>query len=142
MRSDELPDDINDLPLDDPELAAGVIDLCLGYGDRLADSLLVLPCDERGVSLRMPVVVAGVPWDADEAGRRRGTGFLTEVPLPGVVVALSSAGRLRPTIVERWRRTIERRLESCGTTLVAFGVADARTDTVEIVGGLAGAAAA
>ena len=142
MRFEDLPADINDLPLDDPDLAAGVIDLCLGFRDRVADSLLILPCDDRGVSLRVPVVVADVPWGDDAAGRRRGVRVLADIPAPGFVIALSSARRLSPVVVDRWRRTIERRLDSCGKTLLAFGVAFADEDTVEIVGGLADPTAA
>ena len=45
MKFEELPENWNTLPLDDGRLAAGVIDLVVGYRDRLRHSLLVLPCD-------------------------------------------------------------------------------------------------
>jgi hypothetical protein len=140
MRCHDLPENINDLPLDDPGYAAGVIDLCLGLGDRIADTLLALPCDEHGRSLRVPVLVAGVPWGGGPAERRRGARFLSEIPAPGVVVAVSSGPRLPESVVRRWLRAVERELGRGGPTLLAFAVADA--ESVDVIGGRAASEAA
>lgn len=135
MRFEELPENWTTLPLDDAPLAAGVIDLVLGYRDRLNDSLLVLPCDQSDIALPTPAVIGGVRWTESDADRRAGLQFMTELPVSGFVVALSSRRRLPGQLVRGWLRTVEDLLDCSGHALLAFGVAD--SDTVEIVGGRA-----
>lgn len=135
MRFEDLPENWTTLPLDDAPLAAGVIDLVIGYADRLHDSLLVLPCDDHDVALPTPILVGGADWGQSSAARRDALSFLSGLPTPGYLVALSSRHRLPDKIVRGWLRTVEDELDSSGKALLAFGVADA--SSVEIVGGRA-----
>lgn len=135
MRFEELPENWTTLPLDDAPLSAGVIDLVLGYRDRLNDSLLVLPCDQSDIALPAPAVIGGVDWTETASGRRSGLEFMTQLPVPGFVVALSSRRRIPDRLMRGWLRTVEDLLDGSGQALLAFGVAD--SDTVEIVGGRA-----
>lgn len=135
MRFDELPENWTTLPLDDGPLAAGVIDLVVGYRDRLCDTLLMLPCDEYDVGLPSPVLVSDADWDAPYGERRSALGVLSLLPVPGYVIAVSARGRLPDRVVRGWLRAVEDELDSCGKALLAFGVAD--LDSVEIVGGRA-----
>lgn len=135
MRYDELPENWTSLPLDDGPLAAGVIDLVVGYRDRQRDSVLILPCDEYDIGLPSPIVVSDTPWAQPSDERRDAMAILSEIPVPGFVVALAASRRIPDKLVRGWLRTIEDELDTCGKSLLAFGVAD--LDTVEIVGGRA-----
>ena len=135
MNFDDLPENWTTLPLDDGPLASGVIDLVVGYADRLQNSLLVLPCDHRDVGLPSPILVGGTDWGMPSPDRRRALEFLSELPVPGYVVALSARRRLPAPVARGWLRTVEDELDSSGRALLAFGVADA--DSVEIIGGRA-----
>lgn len=135
MRFEELPENWTTLPLDDAPLASGVIDLVLGDRERRADSVLVLPCDQSDVALPAPAVIGHVDWDAPYAGRLAGLQFMTELPVPGFVVALGCRRRLPDRLVRGWLRTVEDLLDDSGQALLAFGVADLHA--VEIVGGRA-----
>ncbi|MDV8002586.1 hypothetical protein [Rhodococcus sp. IEGM 1408] len=135
MKFDELPENWTHLPLDDAPLAAGVIDLILGYADRLRNSMLVLPCDHYDVGLPAPLVVGETDWSETYAERRRGLAVLPQLPAAGFVVAVSSRRRLASSVVRGWLRSVEDVLDASGQSLLAFGVAD--TDSVVIVGGRA-----
>lgn len=135
MKFDELPENWTRLPLDDAQLAAGVIDLILGHADRLRNSMLVLPCDQYDVGLPAPLVVGDTDWTETYAERRRGLAVLPQLPAAGFVVALSSRRRLPDRGVRGWLRSVEDALDDSGQSLLAFGVAD--IDSVEIVGGRA-----
>ena len=136
MRFDELPRNWPSLPLDDRRIAAGVIDLVLGRGERLNRSLLVLPCDRSGTAIPAPCVISEVDWPSPFGCRRRALQFLRDIPAPGFVVAVSARRRLPEQLVQAWLRTTENVLDDAGRSLLAFGVAD--LDRVEIVGGRAG----
>lgn len=135
MRFDDLPENWTTLPLDDALLAAGVIDLIVGYRDRLHNSLLILPCDEYDVGLRAPMVVGDVDWSEPATDRRESMKILPQLPAAGFVMALSARRRLPDRVVRGWLRTVEDTLDASGQTLLAFGVAD--LGGVEIVGGRA-----
>lgn len=135
MRFEDLPESWTTLALDDGPLAAGVIDLVVGYRDRLRDSLLLLPCDEYDVAMPSPFIVGDTDWTLPYADRRAALEVLSLFPVPGFVVALSARRRLDDRVVRGWLRTVEDELDACGKALLAFGVADA--DSVEIVGGRA-----
>lgn len=135
MTFDDLPENWPTLPLDDAPVASGVIDLCLGVRNRLSNSLLLLPCDEYDVGLSSPVLVSDVDWTAPYMERGDALEILSELPVPGFVVAVASAGRLPSRLVRGWLRSVEDELDSSGKALLAFGVAD--LESVEIVGGRA-----
>ena len=135
MKFEELPENWNTLPLDDGRLAAGVIDLVMGYRDRLRHSLLVLPCDEYDVPLPTPMLFGDVDWSEPGPARREKLQFLPQVPAAGFVVALSARRRLPANLVRCWLRTFEDTLDASGQALLAFGVA--HMNGVEIVGGRA-----
>ncbi|UVE95841.1 hypothetical protein [Dietzia sp. B32] len=135
MRFEQLPDDWSRRPLDDAPLAAGVIDLVIGYEDRQRDTLLILPCDEYDAALPSPILIGDTDWTASSRDRRRSMAVLSQVPVPGFVVGLSAGRRLPAKVVRGWLRTIEDELDSSGQALLAFGVADPHG--VEIVGGRA-----
>ena len=111
MRFEKLPENWNTLPLDDGPLAAGVIDLVMGYRDRLRHSLLVLPCDEYDVPLPTPMLFGDVDWSEPGPARREKLQFLPQVPAAGFVVALSARRRLPANLVRCWLRTFEDTLE-------------------------------
>lgn len=64
MSFDDLPESFDHLPLDDPALAADVVDLFLGHGDRLGGAVCLLLLDAE-LRLRQPCVIGDVPADAD-----------------------------------------------------------------------------
>lgn len=135
MRFDDLPENWTTLPLDDGPLAAGVIDLVVGFRDRLCDTMLLLPCDGYDVGLPAPILLSDTDWGLPSADRRASLEILSLLPAPGFVVALSARRRLPGRVARGWLRTVEDELDSCGKALLAFGVAD--LDSVEIVGGRA-----
>lgn len=135
MRFENLPHNWTTLPLDDAPLAAGVIDLMVGYRDRLNNSLLILPCDEYDRGLPAPIMLGGTDWSEPASDRRESLTFLPELPAGGFVMALSSRRRLPDRLVRGWLRTVEDTLDASGQSLLAFGVAD--LDRVEIMGGRA-----
>ncbi|MBB0967960.1 hypothetical protein G6016_03100 [Dietzia aerolata] len=135
MRFENLPENWTTLPLDDAPLAAGVIDLVVGFRDRLRNSLLILPCDHRDVGLPAPVLASDVDWSEPAPLRREKMSLLPQIPAAGFVVALSARHRLPDQLVRGWIRTVEDTLDASGQALLAFGVAD--MDHVEIVGGRA-----
>ncbi|HJC58843.1 MAG TPA: hypothetical protein H9755_00725 [Candidatus Dietzia intestinigallinarum] len=135
MRFENLPENWTTLPLDDAPLAAGVIDLLMGYRDRLLNSLLILPCDDLDRGIPSPIMVAETDWAEPATTRREVMDFLPQIPAPGLLVAVSSRRRLPDRLVRGWLRTIEDTLDASGQALLAFGVAD--LDRVEIVGGRA-----
>ena len=64
MTFEDLPKDVRNTPLTDRRIAADVIDLLIGDGDRRAGCVALMVCDEehRGI---MPIVLSDVPHDAD-----------------------------------------------------------------------------
>ena len=62
MRFENLPENWTTLPLDDAPLAAGVIDLLVGYRDRLLNSLLILPCDDLDRAIPSPIMLTETDW--------------------------------------------------------------------------------
>lgn len=135
MRFEELPENWNTMPLDDGPLAAGVIDLVVGYRDRLRNSLLILPCDEYDVGLPAPLLAAEADWSEPACDRQESMRILPEIPASGFVIALSARHRLPDPLVRGWLRSVEDTLDASGQSLLAFGVAS--LGGVEIVGGRA-----
>lgn len=135
MRFDELPCTWPSLPLDDEPTAAGVIDLVLGPGARLSNSLLVLPGDRCDAEIPVPRVITDVDWSSPSPYRKRLLRAHRDFPASGFVVALSARRRLPENLVRSWLCSTEDVLHDSGRTLLAFGVAD--LDHVEIVGGRA-----
>lgn len=135
MDFENLPPNWTTLPLDDAPLAAGVIDLVVGYRDRLHNTLLILPCDQYDVAFPTPVLASGTDWSEPAPLRREKMALLPQIPVPGFVVAVSARHRLPDRLVRGWLRTVEDTLDASGQHLLAFGVAD--MDHVEIVGGRA-----
>ena len=135
MRFENLPENWTTLPVDDAPLAVGVIDLLVGYRDRLLNSLLILPCDDLDRAIPSPIMLTETDWAEPATTRREVMDFLPQIPAPGLIVAVSSRRRLPDRLVRGWLRTIEDTLDASGQAMLAFGVAD--LDRVEIVGGRA-----
>ena len=126
MTFEDLPKDVRNTPLTDRRIAANVIDLLIGDGDRRAGCVALMVCDEehRGI---MPIVLSDVPHDADLGALVT----LLDLLLPLVVERGGSLllGRGRPgcgvpTDVDRaWH---QQTIESCrahGVRLLGFHVA-------------------
>lgn len=135
MRFENLPENWTTLPLDDAPLAAGVIDLLMGYQDRLLNSMLILPCDDLDRGIPSPIMLGEMDWSETATARREALGILPQIPAPGFIMAVASRRRLPDGLVRGWLRTVEDTLDASGQALLAFGVAD--MDRVEIVGGRA-----
>lgn len=135
MRFENLPQNWTTLPLDDAPLAAGVIDLLVGYQDRLLNSLLILPCDDLDRGIPSPIMVGETDWSEPATARRERLEFLSQIPAPGFIMATTSRRRLPDRLVRGWLRTVEDILDASGQALLAFGVAD--MSRVEIIGGRA-----
>lgn len=58
----DLPPDLSTINLDDPVIAADVVDLILDHDDRAAGAIGIMLCDALGHGLQ-PVVVGEVPSD-------------------------------------------------------------------------------
>ena len=126
MTFEDLPKDVRNIPLTDRRIAADVIDLLIGDGDRSDGCVALMVCDEehRGI---LPIVLSDVPHDADLSALVS----LLDLLLPLVVERGGSLlmGRGRPgcgvpTDVDRaWH---QRTIESCrahGVRLLGFHVA-------------------
>ncbi len=75
MSFENLPESFDHLPLDDPTMAADVVDLFVGHADRLGGSVCLLLLDEE-LRLRQPCLIGDVPDDADPGQMAP---FLTEL---------------------------------------------------------------
>ena len=126
MTFEDLPQDVRDVPLTDHRIAADVIDLLIGDGDRRAGCVALMVCDEehRGI---LPIVLSDVPHDAELGALVS----LLDLLLPLVVERGASLlmGRGRPgggvpTDVDRaWH---QQTLDSCrahGVRLLGFHIA-------------------
>ncbi|MGA4508146.1 hypothetical protein ACQB6R_03835 [Propionibacteriaceae bacterium G1746] len=118
MTFEDLPDHWNELPLTDPTMTADAVDLVLSDRDRAACSLLVLLCDDDFVPLQ-PIVIGEVDWNCSARERRKGFSWLKDVPVGGVVVAISAMHQLPTTMARRWLRTAQAELRD-GPTLLGF----------------------
>lgn len=124
MTFQNLPDDWQSMSLADPDLALDVVDLFLGYHDRLKSSALLILCDESGRAVQ-PVVVNGVDWLMSATERERLFRFLEDAGSPKVVVAVSSPSPIPPTVVMRWWATATEVLPQVAVELLGFYCADA-----------------
>ena len=77
MTFEDLPDSIRELPLDTAVLRADLVDLCLGLGDRAADSMLLGLCDEHRRMVK-PIVIEEVDWRRDRERREGNLARLAE----------------------------------------------------------------
>lgn len=107
MSFEDLPAKWDHLPLTDTQLAADVVDLFLSNSDRLEDSLLVLMLDDDR-RLLQPAVISDVPWRCSTPDRHRTLEVLTELPVPALLLALSSPRPLPTDVLWRWRRDATR----------------------------------
>ena len=64
MTFEDLPDNWHTLPLTEPQLLADVLDLVVGYYDRVDESFIVLACD-ADVRLVQPCVIGPDPGPCD-----------------------------------------------------------------------------
>lgn len=64
MSFDDLPSTWDHLPLDDPGLAADVVDLFVGHADRVSGCMCLLLLDAE-LRLTRPFILGEVPEDAD-----------------------------------------------------------------------------
>lgn len=123
MTFENLPDDWPSMSLADPDLAVDVVDLFLGYRDRLRNSALLLLCDESGRA-QQPFVISDVDWSAPADERPRMFRLLAGLEIPKVVVAVGSPGGLSTTTALRWRQTALEELAKVDVELLGFYCAD------------------
>lgn len=123
MTFDDLPTNWPTLPLDDPRLAADVVDLCLRHSDRVKNSALLLLCDDRGVGLQ-PVVIDGVDWHAVADERASLFDVVGHVGVPAVVVAVSARRPIPSEVALRWRETARAVFARDGVRMLGFFSAD------------------
>ena len=126
MTFEDLPQDVRNIPLTDRRIAADVIDLLIGDGDRSAGCVALMVCDEehRGI---LPIVLSDVPHDADLSALVS----LLDLLLPLVVERGGSLlmGRGRPgcgvlTDVDRaWHQQTIECCRTHGVPLLGFHVA-------------------
>lgn len=86
MSFHHLPEDWPSRSLIDPGLAADVVDLCVGLGDRENAGLSLLLCDEQG-RLEQPVCLEELPSVPDSESVRMLQRLLSALPMRGTVVA-------------------------------------------------------
>ncbi len=145
MAFENLPETWTRLPLDDPGLAADVVDLVVSHADRLDGCVCLLVLDAE-LRLVQPCVVGDVPADADPGAMR---GFLVQlarmVAAEGgaVLFARGREGSVLLTDVDRaWHEVV---LDGCrrgGARLVGAYLATPATvrafpEPLGAVGGLA-----
>ncbi|KGN33413.1 hypothetical protein N802_15265 [Knoellia sinensis KCTC 19936] len=101
MTFENLPNNWPDLPLDDPDLRADVVDLVVSYRDRLAGCLALLALDEVHLIMGEPIVIAEMgergPADVHEVL----TALFEHGRPPGLVAALGRPGPPRFTDGDR-----------------------------------------
>jgi hypothetical protein len=78
MGFQDLPEGWVDLPLDEPQLVADVLDLVVSERDRRAGALAVLLCDALG-RLVTPVLISDLDELAPEAARREALEVVMQV---------------------------------------------------------------
>lgn len=129
MRFDELPADWSDLPLTDPDLAAGVVDLFAREEGRLSREILLLMCDSAGL-LVQPACIGGVPRRPGSGRVQEGLQELLRVLGGGrgsVVVALCRPGASREDaddrawVQELWWAALEEEVPVLGGYLATPG---------------------
>lgn len=124
MSFDDLPETWPDLPLDDPLLAADVVDLVVSHADRVGGcaAFLLLEPDLR---LRTPFVVGEVGDARDPWMLRDGlVEALRPLDLGGVVLARGRDGSVLLTDTDRaWHEMVLDVCRRLGVPLVAAFVA-------------------
>ncbi|WP_299440835.1 hypothetical protein [uncultured Phycicoccus sp.] len=125
-----LPESFDDLPLDDPALAADVVDLFVGHDDRLGGAVCLLLLDDA-LRLRQPCVIGDVPADADPGQL---AAFLTELARMvagdggAVVFARGRDGSVLLTDADRaWHETVIEACRAGGARLVGAYLATPAT---------------
>ena len=129
----DLPSNWPELPLTTPGLACDVVDLILGMRDRANNSLLVLPCDEKAVPFPSPIVFESMQWHCSALKRKERFALLSEIGVPGMLVALSCYATIPDDVALRWHRTASLVLPENGVRLV--GLFTATRHGVHEVGG-------
>lgn len=121
MSFQDLPQDWPERALDDPHLAADVLDLVVSERDRRAGALAVLLCDETA-RLVQPVVVDGCPEDSPEEERVRALGTFTEAMGPSGSLLLAIARRDGLSIRAEDRMWVRAARQACGPHVRLLGV--------------------
>ena len=123
MTFEDLPHNWSDLPLTDPVLAADVVDLALGYWDRLRNSMLVLLCGED-MRVLQPCIIEGFDWRCTARERGETFRFLhdlpSQIPVHGVIIAISSRTQLPADVAGRWLRSATQELAKSGPSIMHF----------------------
>lgn len=122
----DLPEHVDDAPLDSPGLAADVVDLIVGEGDRRSGCVGVMLCDSTARAVQ-PLVVTDVPTHAELDA----LSHVLELVLPVVaqhggslLVARGRPGGLPPTDDDRvWHQCALDVCRSHGVRLLGFCVA-------------------
>lgn len=122
----DLPENWTELPITTPGLAADAVDLFLGLNERLSDSILFLLVDEENRIVPPPIVISDVPWHCEKDRRSHVFRTLQQVPIPRVIVAISSARPIIRLLAQVWLEVAQRELAKHNIELVGFFSASPR----------------
>lgn len=112
MSFQDLPSNVRELSLEDPVLAADVVDLCCFEDARERGAIAVLTCDAKGRMVQ-PVLVDEIAWQCPDPDRARLVDLLLEPArmLGGsLVIAFGRSGTLVTDIDRRWHQSV---LDGC-----------------------------
>ena len=126
MTFEDLPEDILNLPLTDPDLQADVIDLIMGMDVRHSGGVALMVCDELDRGLQ-PIVLSDVPDSADTTGLRQLLDLLLPMVGEDKGAVLIGRGRRRGLVpTDRDREWHQCAIDACrrhGVRLLGFHLA-------------------
>lgn len=125
MTFQDLPSNIRDLSLDDPVLAADVVDLCCFSDARENGAIAVLICDTEGRMVQ-PVLVDDIPWRCSAEDRMQVmTNLLTAAAMfdGSAVIAFARIGNLITDVDRVWHQSVVDGCRRTGVRLLGTYVA-------------------
>ncbi|GAB3193143.1 hypothetical protein [Nesterenkonia suensis] len=120
MSFHELPENWTEMPLTSQQLAADVVDLLISEKDRAQETMLLLPCDARGVAYPVPVLIGETDWRVDPTERREMLEALASLQLESALMAASSHRRLPDDVIAAWATDLQEVFADAGTQLLSF----------------------
>ncbi|OSM42293.1 hypothetical protein [Nesterenkonia sp. PF2B19] len=120
MSFEDLPENWTEMPLTSQPLAADAVDLLISEKDRARSTMLLLPCDARGVAYPTPVLIGEIDWHVGPSERREMLEALASLQLESALVAASSRHRLSDAVVAAWATDLQEIFDDAGTWLLGF----------------------